>query len=566
MTLVMIVGCGGGADTGPTEQADQQQAETQQAPDDQGTPDLEPPEPVERDSGNILRFGTTSIDGRFNPIMANNIYDLYVTELIFDRLISNDAEGNPTPWMATWEVSDDNLTYTFTLMEGITFSDGVPLTSHDVAFTFSTIAHPEYDGPRTYAVDKMLGFEAFNSGATDEFEAITIIDDHTISFTFADGEASPANIWAFNYGIIPEHYYAFDNWGDFLDLLSDPLGSGRFVLDDYRPMEFLMLSARRNHWNPEWEPNIDGILMTEVPQELLIDAFATGTLDFAQPEALLDNYDEFTAMPGVSPLIFLGNGFTYMTFNTVRPQLEDVRVRQALMYALDRVPFIEAVYGPLGDLGLAPISPASWAFPDEGINDYALDLDLARELMAEAGWEPGADGILERDGERMSLTWPVYTEVEWPARLAELATDTWRQIGVELNIELTDFNSVIAQTMDPEPGEKDFDIYVLGFSLNIDPDPSGAIFDYDAFVAGGFNASGFFHEEAQNLITQGRTEFDQDVRTEIYKEWATLMNYYIPSVIIAYRNELWIVGDNIDGMVMNSFQRWTFHAHEITIN
>jgi len=538
MALVMITGCGRDADIEPEELAD---------------------------PGNILRFGTTGIGGRFNPIMASNIYDIYVTELIFDKLISNDAEGKPVPWMATWEVSDDNLTYTFTLMEGTTFSDGTPLTSHDAAFTFRTIAHPDYDGPLTYTVEKMLGFEAFNNGETDEFEAITVIDDRTISFTFAEGEASPVNIWSFNYGIIPEHYYAFDNWEDFLDLLSDPLGSGRFVLDDYRPMEFLMLSANRNHWNPEWVPRVDGILMSEVPNELLIDAFANDTLDFANPEAFVDNYNAFAAMSGVSPLVFFGNEFTFMTFNTLRPQLEDVRVRQALMHALDRVSFIEEIYGPLADIGLAPISPDSWAFPGEGISDYAFNLDLASELMAEAGWEPGADGILERDGERMSLTWPVYTEAEWLAQLAELTTDTWGQLGVELNIEITDFNGVIARTMTPEPEEKDFDIYVLGFSLNIDPDPSATIFDYDAFVAGGFNASGFFHEEAQNLISQGRTELDQDVRTEIYREWATLMNYYLPSVVIVYRNELWVIGDNIDGLTMNSFQRWTFYAHEIMI-
>ena len=516
--------------------------------------------------GGILRLGAIGLDGVFNPITQNQIEDSYVTDLIFDGLISNDATGAPVPLLGTWEISEDYLTYTFTLFEGITFSDGEPMTTADVAFTYRTMAHPDYDGPRNYAVSPMVGHDAFRAGETDEFPGVEIIDDLTIAFHFY--EASPANIWSFEYGILPVHIYDFEDWSEFVALERHPIGSGRFIFEEYRPMEFVRLSANTNHWNPDRIPQVDGILIIEIPNEILLDALAAGDIDFAQPSTTIDNYNALQAQEGTDAVVFLGNGFQFMTFNTESPQLEDHRVRQALMYALDRQAFVDITLGAaLGSVGMAPISPASWAFPDgDGLNDYAFNMERAQELMAEAGFTPGDDGILVNEaGVRMELTFPVYTEVEWPGVVAGLAADSWGQLGVDLNIELTDFNTVIARTMTPEPGEKEFDVYVLGFSLAIDPDPSGAIFDYDAFMAGGFNASGFFHARAQELIAEGRTEFDQDARAEIYAEWAELMNYYLPSVIMAYRNELWAVNSNVNGMVIDTFLRWPVLVHEVTL-
>ena len=116
-----------------------------------------------------------------------------------------------------------------------------------------------------------------------------------------------------------------------------------------------------------------------------------------------------------------------------------------------------------------------------------------------------------------------------------------------------------------EPGEKDFGVFVMGFSLAIDPDPSGALFDYDAFSAGGFHTSGFFHADAQRLIAEGIAETDQSVRAEIYAEFAELMNYYIPTIIIANRNALWAVADQVNNMDIDTFVEWHHIVHNITL-
>ncbi|MEL7647773.1 MAG: ABC transporter substrate-binding protein [Sedimentibacter sp.] len=535
-------------------------------------PAQQPAEPAQQPAetpkaDKILKFGSTGFGGLFNPIMSDNTYDTYVADIIFEKLVTNNAEGEMIPVLADWTISEDKLTYTFTLKDGIKFSDGSDLTTEDVAFTYKTIAHPDYNGPRAYAVSSMVGYEEFHSGASDTFEGIKIIDDKTISFTFGEGLAAPANIESFIYGIMPSDYYAFENWEDFLALNEKPIGSGIMVFDSWEPKQFIKLMKNTNYWDSANGAKIDGVLLSEVPDESIISALQTNQLDFAQIPSSAENLQAAEALSNISIANFLGNGYTFMCFNTIRPQLSDVRVRQALMYALDRESFIEAQYGEgLASVGMAPISPSSWAFPDASeLNDYKFDMDKAAQLMDEAGWTMGTDGFRYKDGEKFHVTWLVYTDSSWPGTLSGMAADTWKQLGVELEIELMDFDTVASRTMDAAPGEKDFDIYTMGFSLNIDPDPTGALFDDDAYVAGGFNASGYKNAEAMALVKAGKAEFDTAKRAEIYKEWAKMMNYEIPHVIIAYRKEIWGINNRVKGMDLGTFRTWDQCLKNITL-
>jgi len=211
----------------------------QPAPSEPEKPAEQPAEEPKADK--ILKFGGTGFGGLFNPIMSDNTYDTYVADILFEKLVTNNAEGEMVPVLAEWTISEDKLTYTFTLKDGIKFSDGSDLTTEDVAFTYETIAHPDYNGPRAYAVSSMVGYEEFHSGASDTFEGIKIIDDKTISFTFGEGLAAPANIESFLYGIMPSDYYAFDTWEDFLALNEKPIGSGMMVFDSWEPKQFIKL-------------------------------------------------------------------------------------------------------------------------------------------------------------------------------------------------------------------------------------------------------------------------------------------------------------------------------------
>ncbi len=508
--------------------------------------------------GNVLRFGTSGIEGTFNPVVSDGVYDNYVVSLVFEGLISNDAEGQYIPSLAeSWELSDDKLTYTFTLKDGITFSDGSNLTADDVAFTYNTIKEADYAGPR--------------SAVGAAIDTVTVVDDKTIAFKMV--KASPANIANFTYGIMSKEYYAHSSFEELTQKNPTPMGTGKFVLADggYAPKQYVKLTKNENYWDVENAPKIDGVTLSEVSEDTVLSALQAGEIDMCQPAAKAENVEAIDGMDNAHLVSYLGNGYTYMSFNTLRPTLAQTEVRQALMYALDRKSFLKAEYGSddLVSLGMAPISPVSWAYPgNDELNAYDYDLEKAAKMLDDAGWkDTDGDGIRDKDGTPLHLNWLIYTESTWPGTLSSMAYDSWSQIGVDLEITQMDFNTVSATVMDAEPGQKDFDVYTMGMSLSIDPDPTGGLFDADAYVAGGFNASGFRDDRSQELVAEGLAEFDQEKRADIYKEWAIRQNELVPTAVIAYRSEIWGIANRVHGLDdLGSYQDFTYFISDVTLD
>ena len=508
-------------------------------------------------SSNILKYGLSGIEGNFSPFISSNTYDTYVCSLIFEPLVTVDASGEYVPYLADWELSDDKLTYTFTLKDGIKFSDGTDMTAEDVAYSYSVPAEEDYAGPRLNVANAIAD--------------IKVVDDKTVAFTMAS--ASPANIQNFTYGIMSKEYYAHSSFEELNELNQKPMGSGKFVLQDggYASKQYVKLKTNENYWDSDAKPKIDGVYMLEVADDTVLSSLESGEIDMCMPAAKAENVESIESMSNAHLVSYLGNGYTFMCFNTTRPTLAQTEVRQALMYALDRKSFLKAEYGSddLVSLGMAPISPVSWAYPgNDALNAYDYDLDKAAKMLDDAGWkDTDGDGIRDKDGTPLHLNWLVYTDSTWPGTLSSMAYDSWHKIGVDLEITQMDFNTVSSMTMDAEPGEKDFDIYTMGFSLSADPDPTGGLYDADAYVAGGFNASGFRDDKSQELIAEGLAEFDQDKRAEIYKEWAIRQNELVPTAIIAYRSEIWGIADRVHGLDdMNSYQDFTSFISDVTLD
>ena len=508
-------------------------------------------------SSNILKYGLSGIEGNFSPFISSNTYDTYVCSLIFEPLVTVDASGEYVPYLADWELSDDKLTYTFTLKDGIKFSDGTDMTAEDVAYSYSVPAEEDYAGPRLNVANAIAD--------------IKVVDDKTVAFTMAS--ASPANIQNFTYGIMSKEYYAHSSFEELNELNQKPMGSGKFVLEDggYASKQYVKLKTNENYWDSDAKPKIDGVYMLEVADDTVLSSLESGEIDMCMPAAKAENVESIESMSNAHLVSYLGNGYTFMCFNTTRPTLAQTEVRQALMYALDRKSFLKAEYGSddLVSLGMAPISPVSWAYPgNDALNAYDYDLDKAAKMLDDAGWkDTDGDGIRDKDGTPLHLNWLVYTDSTWPGTLSSMAYDSWHKIGVDLEITQMDFNTVSSMTMDAEPGEKDFDIYTMGFSLSADPDPTGGLYDADAYVAGGFNASGFRDDKSQELIAEGLAEFDQDKRAEIYKEWAIRQNELVPTAIIAYRSEIWGIADRVHGLDdLNSYQDFTSFISDVTLD
>lgn len=539
-------------------------AETQpeSPPEENSTPaEPEGPKNPALDRGNILTFGETSLDGVFNSILSDNVYDTYICTLLFRGLALNDTAGEPTPDVAEkWEISEDGKTYTFFLRKGVKFHDGHELTAEDVEFTYYTIAHPDYAGPRWSVMKDVIGAEEYRKGEADTIEGIKIIDDYTISFTVKEVNAAKFGAGDFTYGILPKHIYEFSDYSQFLSLNQNPTGNGPFKFVRYVVGQYVEMEAFDDyHFG---RPKLDGVLFKIVPDETRAAEIQAGVIDVTQLTANLEEVEIATETDIANIQQYVGNGYTYIGFNLRLDKFKDKRVRKALMYGLNREAFIQSHYQGFARPCNTAVSPVSWAYTDK-ITEYTYDPVKASELLKEAGWiDRDDDGWVENEsGEELEITWTAYNDVEWPQILIAIAKENWKEIGVKLEGELMEFNAVAEKVYD----NRDFDIYNMGWSLSIDPDPTG-IFDKASDTPGGYNSTGFYNEEAEEIMAKGQKEMDSAKRKELYQRWAEIANDELPYLFIAYRDELFAVNKRVKNLKITPYEDWTYYIHEVEVD
>jgi peptide/nickel transport system substrate-binding protein len=299
--------------------------------------------------------------------------------------------------------------------------------------------------------------------------------------------------------------------------------------------------------------------MREVPNESIIPAVISGEIHLGEATSSVDNLTMLRESPIASETLFVANTLRHITFNTQRPQLSDYRVRQALAYAFDTRAYIVADTGgsDLRAVGNSPFSPVSWAFPGvDALNNYEFDMDKAHALMDEAGWLMGDDGYRYKDGVRMAIEWTIYHEANWPTTITGMAAYTWKELGVDLTTRMMDFATVAAHTNDLPVGEKDFDIYNMGWSMAIDPDLSGGLWDARNDQAGSFFNSGFYNDRLMELIEKGATTMNQAERVKIYHEIAAITNDELPIWVLSNGTSLWGLSENVHNMQIGAFYSW----------
>ena len=496
--------------------------------------------------GNVLSYGVVSLDGKFNPIFSDSKDDGDVNDLIFNGLTKVNKNGEFVPDLATWTVSEDKLTYTFEISEGVKYHNGDDLKADDVRFTYYTIADPEYAGARGSAVADIVGVKAYQTGETDTIEGIKVIDDYTISFTME--EKNVKKISDFAYGILNPTYYAYETMEELQLLNSVPMGTGPMQFKTYEVGQYAELTSFDDYF--EGRAYIDGVIVKIVPDATAAAAINSGDVDVMEVTSNLENYDTMTESGIAEVQEYLGNSYRYIGFNLRLDKFSDKRVRQALWYGLNLKDFIDAQWEGFAAPCLGPISPVSWAFPDtSALTSYEFDPAKAASLLEEAGWaDTDGDGVLDKDGEKFTIVWTSYNDVDWPLNLISVAKENWGALGIELEGLLMEFTAVSDLVYE----KQDFEMYNMGWSLAIDPDPT-AIFGEDADVLGGFNAIGFHHERANEIFRLGKQEYDQAKRAELYQEWAQIANEEVPYLFVSIGTRINGVNNRVHNLEMDTY-------------
>ena len=243
------------------------------------------------------------------------------------------------------------------------------------------------------------------------------------------------------------------------------------------------------------------------------------------------------------------NGYRYIGLKQTHPILKDLKVRQALMYGLNRQQIVDDLLQGYATVMNANIPPVSWAYADEELNPYPYDPAKAEALLQEAGWIKGPDGICEKDGMRLSFTVVARTGNKEEEGVLLLAQEDWNKIGVEMKPEFIEYSVLLEQYLDVAK----FEAYLLGWSLGVDPDcylffhSECGVNEEGQLV--GFNDVEFKNEELDRLLEEGRKELDQEKRKEIYKEVQAIVNDQLPYVFLYSRNNVQAMNKRIQGVV-----------------
>jgi len=496
--------------------------------------------------GGTATIAQWSEPGNLNPLIFPTTYDENVQELVFARLIRPTETLSFEPDMAeSWEVSDDARTLTFRLREGLTWHDGRPVTARDVAFTFTAMAHPEYPGGRFAEVSILEGAEAYNAGEADSVSGIRVIDDRTVSFTTVEPYAPFLPVIGGVF-ILPEHVYgAVDiaSWQQ--DATNrEPVGSGPFVFQQWRPGEFIELTAFDGYW--EGRPCLDRLIVRFGDQNTMLAALLSGEVDAAPVP--VDGASSVASHPDLELHVVDALSFQYIGTNLRNPMLADPAVRQAIALAVNRDAMVTGLLQGYGSK-LDTIFPTNhWSYPQD-VEPIPYDPEAARTLLDDAGWLQDGE-YRSKDGRQLAFRLFVPTGNQVRERTAPVIQANLRQVGIRVDIEMMDFATLVTHLM-PRDAQgtpravtvDDFDLFLLGFGVERDPNEYLSYLIPSDMPPNGFNFIGVDIPEVAELMLRGRVTLDQAEREAVYQQVGRLMRESLAWIPLYQAQELY--GSNV---------------------
>lgn len=507
----------------------------------------------------IIYSMNTSPQGVFNPLISDISIDHYVESVVYSSLMTVNPKGEIEPYLAKeYKVSDDEKTITYKLRDDAVWHDGEKVTAKDVAFTFTSMAAGDYTGGYYGDVQKIKGAEAYHDGKADSVEGIKVVDDSTVAIEFNNTYA-PAVTNLGTVQILPEHVWGKitpGEWKNQTKLLNNPIGCGPYKLTEYKSGSYVKFQAASDFFGGKAKtPNL---VFKVINADTTQAEFKNGSIDVANVEALRKADVDALTKEGYKTKAYPNFQFTYMGLNLRKDEFKDVKVRQAFMYAINRQGIVDKVVEGRGQIVNAPMLPSGWAYPEKSsLNDYKYDKEKAKTLLKEAGWEDrNNDGVVENsNGDKLELKLVCQTDNPVREKSAVVIQENLKDVGVKVEIDSMEFSAV----MDKVVANHDFDLYMMGNTLSLDPDPrpmwhSSAI-SHDKGVVG-YNIVAYENKETDKLIEEGNATLDQAQRKEIYSKFGQILNKDVPETYLFCQDIERVYNPKLEGYEPSTFNEF----------
>lgn len=470
-----------------------------------------------------------------DPQIQNDTTSEQVVKMLYNTLLKFEDDGTVVGDLAeSWSVSEDKLTWTFNLKQGVKFHNGKELTSADVKATFDRALNAEAGGLRTTEIIKM-------------FTAVEAPDPYTVTIT-TDGPYGPMESLMCNMslGIMDADY--IEQYG--LDLgtsAEGENGTGPFKVVSWERDQEIVVERFDDYFGTP--AKLQTVVYTIIPEAASrVIALETGEVDvidkptdedLARLEADTENYTVLRK-PTISQRLF--------RFGCNDPIISNTKVRQAIVYAIDRQAIIDALFTGSGYPSTAPLAPVTFGYSDLG--EIEQDLELAKSLLAEAGYPDGFDT-------KIVTTERYQNGIE----LAEIISQQLAEIGINAKIEVWEWSALSASWNGITADEFDQPIFIMGAGPSM-RDADGGLRGLYTTSETGLNDRnyGFYsNAEVDALIEQGMQETDQQKRVEIYKEAMEILYREDPVAFWLFdMYGLAITSSKVEGVTLSPISTITF--------
>jgi peptide/nickel transport system substrate-binding protein len=466
----------------------------------------------------IIESSPTNLD----PRVGVDAQSQRIDELLFDPLVRSDSHFNVQPWLAeSWEIPDP-LTYIFHLRSGVRFQNGQPLTARDVKWTFDSLTGGEIRSAKT--------------GAFASVSRIETPDDHTVIFHLK--QPFVPLLWNLSgaMGIVP--------YGSGDDFNRHPVGSGPFRFISAAQDKDVMIERNPDYWAaPAKLQRVDFKVIPDATTRAL--ELRKQSADVAINSLVADTVVALKREPNLTVMEAPGTIYAYIALNLRDPILKDVRVRQAIAYAINAQPIIHYLLRDEARPAYSVLPPQHWAY-DGDVARYPHDPDRARQLLDEAG-HPVKNGV------RFHITMKTSTE-ESTRLLAAVLQQQLREVGIALDIRSFESATFLADVV-----KGAYQIHSLRWiGGNQDPDIFENLFATTSFAPKRANRTFYSNPRVDELIREGCSTIDQQNRKEIYDQIQQILAQDLPYINLWYLDNVVVHTNRVRGIELGPAGNYDF--------
>lgn len=470
-----------------------------------------------KSSQDSLIYGRGADSTRLDPATVTDGESLMVTQQIYEQLVAfKDGTTDIEPGLATdWDVSDDGKTYTFNLREDVKFQDGTDFNADAVVFNFKRWKDGSEDDNFAYYPSMFGGF-----GKDSVIKNVKAEDDHTVKFELKSSFAPfLKNLAMTPFGIASPT--AVKKEGD--DFKKNPVGTGPYKFKEWDKDSKIVVEKNDDYWNKD-KPILDKLIWQVIPDNSSrLNALKNGEIDLmdgVNPSDVdnIDNNDDLQIIDR-PPL-----NVAYLGFNVEKKPFDNKKVRQALNHAVDKESLIKAFYAGKGTPAKNPMPETIMGYDDD-IKAYDYDLDKAKKMLKDAGYD---------DGFKMEL-WTMANPRPYlpqPQKIAQAIQSSFGKIGVDVKIKSMDWSTYIEKVQ-----KGDAPAFMMGW-IGDNGDPDNFLYTLlhkDAI--GSNNNARFDNKENNKLLKKAQTEPDKDKRIKLYKKAQEVIHDEAPWIPLVYYKE-----------------------------